>query len=173
MATSYANSGGSGARSGVIAISTNIANDPGSPGTAVGNFIDGVNNLNNANAWDPVQTLSDGDYVRFDFGAGNPKYCDEIKIYSSGTPPGGSYKFRATDDLSAYTVGATFTWNTGTSQTVTISGLSTAGYRYFELTKNGGSTEADSWWREIEFKIDAGVSAASGGGSGMLLRGVG
>lgn len=155
--TSYSNTGGTGARTGVITVTRTAANlDTNStPSKLVdGSFTAGTTGACNvANG----ASISANQYVRFDFLSGVKKYIDEFKLYCDRAISNmGSWTFQASNDASTWTDLATFTWNAQT-KTVTCSGLDLAGYRYYQIICPAGTTSQSSWFEEVEFKIAAGV----------------
>lgn len=152
--TAYANSGGTGARTGSITASSNVTWGTSStpPALVDGSF--GQNSTNSLNL--NVGSIAANSYIRFAFGAGVKKYIDEAKLYCHIVPSNGSWKFQASNDASAWTDLVTFTWDQQT-QTVTMTGLDAAGYRYYQMICPAGHAMSNAWFEEIEFKIADGA----------------
>lgn len=149
MTTSYANSGGTGGRTGIITTSTSMALYGGS---VISNLVNGsfTANASNAIAFTTTGAVS-GEYIRFDFGSG--KVIDEAKWYQDASNTHGTWKWQGSNDASSWTdIGTTFTLG-GTTQTITeLSGNITA-YRYYQLLGVSGNRSPTPWITEIEFKI--------------------
>lgn len=150
--TSYGNTGGTGARSGVITISTTI----GLTGGAIGDLIDGSQS-NSAYFNNSVTTGT----ITFDFGSGNAKYIDEVKWYQDIAAANGTYVLEGSNDGSSWTTAATGSLATGSSATVTATFTWTTPtlYRYYRLRQISGSTSGSPYVREIEFKIATALPA--------------
>lgn len=155
--TAYANAGGTGDRTATITV-TEQASYSRSSGT-LNNLVDGGTATNSTDSFNltGAAVIGSGDYWRFDFGVGVSKYIDEMKLYRSAATSAGSWKIQGSNDASSWTDFATFTWNQAT-QTVAMSGMDPAGYRYYQVIENDtGASWADVWYEEVEFKIAAGV----------------
>lgn len=152
--TSYANAGGTGNRTASITATSNETWVNGSTPPAV---VDGDFTADNTHSLNTSKTVAAGAYVRFDFGALVKKYIDEVKLYYSTTPANGSWKIRGSNDASSWTDLVTFTWNTAT-QTVTLTGMDAAGYRYYDIISPGGVAMTAALWEETEFKIAPGAT---------------
>ncbi len=151
--TSYANSGGTGDRTGSVTVTTSFTWDDG----ISSNLVDGATGNSNADAVDEPgagsTAITDGGYIQFDFGSG--KYIDEVKVIHGSSTTHGVWKFRGSNDGSSFTDLATsLDWNTGgTSQTFTIPAYGQT-YRYFRWEKQGtGTNWPNTWLKEFEFKI--------------------
>lgn len=143
VTTSYANTGGTGARAGVITLTTNIIAGAGSPAS----MIDGLQA--DAYFFGAAQTNRT---IVFDFGVGASKVINEFKWYQDVTSThGGSNRLEGSNDNSSYT---TFpeTFTLGSTATMIIPVTNSTGYRYYRL-QIPGSTSAGPYIREIEFKI--------------------
>lgn len=152
--TSYSNSGGTGNRKASVTATSNVTWPNGSTPP---NLIDGSFTASNSTALNTsLGTASAGTYLRFDFGSGVKKYIDEAKLTCDRSISNGSWKFQGSNDASSWTDLATFTWNTQT-QTVGLSGMDLAGYRYYQMVAAGGSITG-ALFEEIEFKIADGAT---------------
>lgn len=153
--TSYANTGGTGARGGSITVTTDLTVASGS----IGNTVNGstANDSSNAFYYSTGQSVS-GKYLRFDFGSGNAKYIDEVKIYQQTGGSFGTWKWQGSNDASTWVdVSGNLTWSTGSSPLVeTLTHPSgAAAYRYYQ--KIGvSSTINDFFISEFDFKLTAG-----------------
>lgn len=151
--TSYANTGGTGSRSGVITATSTITFGAGT----VANLIDGTTTGSGPAYLNTGQTSG---YFKFDFGVGATKYINEVKIYQNAAASGnnGSFNFRGSNDDSTYTTLGTFTnsYTSGGDQNASyvISDYSSY-YRYFRLELNGVTATVNTpYVNEIEFKIN-------------------
>lgn len=145
-ATSYANTGGTGNRTGVIT-ATNL-------GTAFGlgsitSLIDG------ATGNSCYFTMGATGYVlNFDFLSA--KYIDEIRIKTNvgGTATGTWQMLGSNDNTNFVSVGAPFVWNgVPAGTTFPMVHASPAAYRYYQFTQISGTTTNTDYQLELEFKI--------------------
>jgi hypothetical protein len=149
--SSYANSGGTGNRTSSITVSSSGLSFGGGSVT---------NALVNGNQSDQVffgtNTTQTG-YIQFDFGSGNAKYIDEVKIYKD-TGSGGlgtGWKWQGSNDGSTFTDLTTSLTLTGSASTYTTTiPAYNATYRYFRFALTAG-TFGGSWVYEFEFKLSA------------------
>lgn len=148
-ATSYANSGGSGNRTGSITV-TNTGFVNGTNSQVVDGTTSGSNGLY-PNGGVAVSTLS----ITFDFGAGASKIIQEVKLHAGASfSIGGTWQWQGSNDGSSFTnIGSTFTDTAAASQVFTSMAASTTGYRHFRLQGVSGTTGTAPWWNEFEFKI--------------------
>lgn len=162
MTTSYANTGGTGSRTGIITAST-TASLGGSSGP-VARLVDGNKATGSGNAiWVAPGQLVTMSFT-FDFGSGASKVIDEAKWYQDiSAAQNGVWKWQGSNDNSSYTdLSATFVLN-GVSTGSVIGNLSgnTTGWRYYRLLQTTLQSGNDSaWLEEIEFKIDDAASEA-------------
>jgi hypothetical protein len=144
MAQSYANSGGSGNRAGLVTVTSTVS--PG-VGTAAA-LVDG--SQTNNYWWNGSQT---GREVRFDFG--RSRLIDEAKWYQDSANAHGTWQWQGSDDASTWTsIGATFTLGSSATQTITALSGNATFYRYYRMLQTAGSTNGNPWIREAEFSID-------------------
>jgi hypothetical protein len=154
-ATAYGNALGTGNRTGSITLSGNFSWDSGT----FANLVDG----SYANQCDePGVGLAGlaGAVIQFDFGAGNRKYIDEIRIARSGAGNCGSWRVQASDDgVSWSVVSADFALTA--ASTLVACTPAQAGHRHYRLLGVSGNW-SNVWWQEVEFRI------AGAGGSGEI-----
>jgi len=164
MATSYANTGGTGNRIGVVGIQTNVGllttDDPlllinGS--FANENFFAGLG--------------ASGQFLLFDFGTA--VLIDEALWYQDNASSHGTWKWQGSNDNSSFTdIGSSFTLGGTATQTHTQLNGNATSYRFYRLLGVSGTTSTSPYTREIEFKIDGmtdptpGTSYANTGGTG-------
>lgn len=157
MATSYANTGGSGDRTAIITITAS-------------NFVAGTNpptSWVNGNTTTPqgswyVSGGGPGDYLRFDFGSGASKIIDEAKHYQNTTNSHSNFQWQGSDNASSWTdIGSSFTLGGSTTQTITALSGNTTGYRYYQIVMLDGPRSSSPDIIEWEFKIED----AGGGGT--------
>jgi hypothetical protein len=159
MATSYANTGGTGNRTSIITVTqypeTTII------GGALSYLVNGNTN-ENVIYWDSLAAVNR--WVKFDFNAGNAYVIDEVKYYQQNTVTHGVYKFQGSNDDSAWDdLGSTFTMGSGangpsTPQVITTMSANTTAYRYYRFLGVSGTNSGSPWIYEFEFKI--GITAA-------------
>jgi hypothetical protein len=152
--TSYANSGGTGARTGIItATGTASAIDTGvTPSKSVdGSFTTGVG----AGSCGCGGTVTAGQYMRWRFASS--AYIDEVKIYYDRVPANGSWKIQGSFDATTWDDLATFTWDAQT-KTVTLTNGVAEGYLYYQMICPAGNAITAGWFEEIEFKIAPGAT---------------
>lgn len=159
MATSYANAGGTGARTGSITVTS-----PGTGATGVPeNLVDGAFNQNSTNS----MTMGTGGWsvggrLKFDFGTAG-KVIDEFKWYQNTTDTHGTWKFRGSPDGVNFTdVGSSFSLGgTNGTQIVTAPNGNTTAYHVYALELVSGTPSNLCFVEEVEFKIDVGAVAFS------------
>lgn len=152
---SYANIGGTGNRTGIIAVSGYF------PGIALAGSINELVNgtFGNTFGFNTGGVSIVGDYYRFDFGAGNYKVITEAKWYQHLSATHGTWQWQGSNDAVTWTnIGGTFTLGSPATQTITTLSANTAGYRYYQMLGISGNSNNTVWQREIEFKIDAAAS---------------
>lgn len=153
--TSYANSGGTGDRTGIITGSSSSANI--FSGT-VSLLLDGDFTANSSHSMNINNgPFTGGDYFQFQFTA--KKYIDEVKLYADRALSNawGSWKFRVSNDGVSFADLNTFTWNTQT-QTQVVTGMDFAGFTYLRIEKVGTTNPVTGvWFEEVEFKIAPGA----------------
>lgn len=147
--TSYSNPGGTGARSGIITLSTGgPAGGFGFGGTGdINDLIDGT--LNDETWFGNNETLK---WIRFDFGTA--KVIDEFKWYQDNATSQGTWSWEGSNDGTSFTtIGASFTL--GGAVICTVARTNSTAYRYYRLIETPGATSNSPFIREIEFKISA------------------
>ena len=146
----YGNAGGTGNRTSIIAVSSDINVTGALTELIEGAFQDGT-------FWFAQNTLITGEYLRFDFGSGVSKIITEAKWYQ-GTAPNtqGVWQWQGSDNASDWTnIGSTFTLGGAGTQTQTELVANSSGYRYYQLFGiSGQAGPFPTYIREIEFKID-------------------
>jgi hypothetical protein len=144
-ATSYTNPGGSGNRTSTITVTSTFTTGGGS----LSGLVDG--SFSNNYYWSAQSAA--GKYLRFDFGSGNARYIDEFKFYQADASGHGTFKIRASNDLSTWFDSNTFTLGGSTTQTQAITGIAGA-YRYWQIEGVSGNT-SNPYMHEFEFKISS------------------
>ena len=146
----YGNAGGTGNRTSIITVSTDISTVGALTELIEGAFQDGT-------FWFSANTAITGEYLRFDFGSGVSKIITEAKWYQ-GTAPNtqGVWQWQGSDNASDWTdIGGTFTLGGAGTQTQTELVANSVGYRYYQLFGiSGNAGPFPTYIREIEFKID-------------------
>jgi hypothetical protein len=151
--TSYANPGGTGTRTG-FSLNTSMATATWA-GTA-SNLVDGAFADNSTDSLQMTNaTFADGDF--FEFQLGSFFYIDEVKLYFSTSVSWGSWKWRSTFDGTNFTDLNTVSIS-GTTVTVSVSGMPPEGTLYFRMQKVGAQAGTIAFFREVEFKIAAGAT---------------
>lgn len=147
MATSYANPGGSGDRTAIITVTTNITALTNGP---ISKYVDGALSGNMYfGAYDAVAGL----YIQFDFGVG--KVIDEAKHYQSTAHDHGTWKWQGSNNGTDWTdIGSSFTFGGATTQTQTSMNGNTVVYRYYRILGVSGNLNAGPDLYEFEFKIE-------------------
>ena len=144
---SYANTGGTGDRTAIIAITSDVLKTGDWTRLIDGAFADGV-------FWLKTQNVA-GLYIRFDFGSGVSKIITEAKWYQGLADAQGVWRWQGSDDASSWTnIGSSFTLAGVLTQTQTELSGNSIGYRYYQLLGVSGATVVLKYQREIEFKID-------------------
>jgi hypothetical protein len=123
------------------------------------NWIDG--SLSDQNSWWQSRAIGSGDWLSFDFGAGNLYVIDEVKYYQELTTSHGTWQFQGSLDNSAWTnIGSSFVMGGITVQTITTMSGNSTGYRYYRFLGSSGNQSSVPYVYEFEFKI--GTVAAPG-----------
>ncbi|TAN76891.1 MAG: discoidin domain-containing protein [Magnetospirillum sp.] len=154
--TSYANTGGSGSRTGIITVTSGSTGSAwqASPTSAM---VDGNTGTNDG--W-PNYTNALGNWVTFDFGAGAAKFFTEFKLYRQTTNAASTdtWKFQGSNDNSNWS-DITSAFSLGNSSPLTVAATGNYGpWRYVRLVcVVAGST--NDFMYEVEFKI--GTTAGS------------
>jgi hypothetical protein len=149
VSTSYANTGGTGNRTGIISVSATIGTDTG----AIANLVDGSYAAASTNAWAAANGASvAGTYIRFDFGSA--VVINEAKWYQNAAVGLGTWKWQGSNDASTWTdIGTSFTLGGATTQTQTSLNANVTSYRFYQLLGVSGTSANTAWNTEIEFKI--------------------
>lgn len=153
MVQSYANSGGTGARTGSITVTTTATLGSGA-GTQT-HLVDGNLTASDTFAmW--FNSGQSGKEIKFDFGSG--RVIDEALWYQDTGATHGLWTWYGSNDDSSYTaIGGSFTLGgyAGIQRQVTLHGNTTS-YRYYKLLHSGSppNTSSNPYIKEIEFRID-------------------
>lgn len=153
--TSYSNTGGTGNRTSSITVT-----DPDTIFTGTGPLSELVNGANEDDLYVASGTGFQTKSVVFDFGAGNTKIIDEIKLYVP------SAKDQATWQVAGSANGSSWT-NIGSAKTFPLVGVSRiisffnlTAYRYYRITGDSGTVDQD-YWREVDFRTLDGPAASN------------
>lgn len=159
LVTSYANTGGTGDRTGIITSVMGPSDlfTASNPSSSLSKMIDGVNAQH---PWGAPAGDNTGYYMRFDFGV--PVWIDEF-TWRGGLRTYGEWKWQVSTDGTAWgdIPGSTFqldlmTPDTG-NDTIFPLGSPANGYayRYYQMLGTGGGSFSGSggFTQEIEFKI--------------------
>jgi len=153
--TDYANTLGTGDRTATITASTTAT--LGAGGGVISNTVDGAVADNGTDSfwWNSGQR---GKEIRWDLAT--TKAITEIKWKQSTTTAyTGVWLVQGSHDASLWrTLTAEFTLGGATEQLISLSG-NPYGYRYYRIISFGGLTSSTPWNREVEFQIDAGITA--------------
>lgn len=155
MATSYANPGGTGARTGSITVTSSGTGATGTPP----NLVDGSFTQNSTNSMTMgTGGWSAGSRLTFNFGTAG-KVINELKWYQNTTDTHGAWKFRGSPDGVNFTdLGSSFTLGgTNGTQTITAPSANTTAYHVYALELVTGPVSNGPFIEEVEFKIDVGV----------------
>lgn len=157
MATSYANSGGTGNRNALIWVMQGFQQSSGSPET-VQNLVDGATGANTTDSCDFVNGQS-GVHIIFDFfPTGFKQVIDEFKWIQSSTTGHGNWDFEGSDDAVTWVpLKTNFALVGGTTTTTHTVSNSTA-YRMYRLKHISGTVSSNPWLQEVEFKLEAGAA---------------
>ena len=162
LSPSYSNSGGTGDRRSMIAVTTNLLyNTDGG--------IDGleswVNGTETAGSWNNVcrfvsNTLGSSSYLNFDFGSGARKVITEVKIFNYLTATWGNWQWQGSNEESLtpsagsfVNIGSGFTAGGSVTQTENSMSANATGYRHYRMNGVSGSTDVNRYIFEFEFKI--------------------
>lgn len=149
VATSYANTGGTGNRTSIITVSQSSSNRPDGNSSNVVYLVNGANT--NTNYF--PNSCPDGEWLKFDFGSG--KVITALKFIQSSVTSQGTWQLEGSNDNSTWaSVGSTFTLGSPEEASSAFS-LNSTYYRYYRLKKTGGSTNGGPYIYEVEFKISA------------------
>lgn len=166
--TSYANAGGTGDRTAICTVTTNIPLTAGTGGT-INNLIDGAFANNGTDSINPdslfaQRTASVMGWIKWDWGAGNERCIDEFKWYQDTGNSNGLWNWAVSnngDDWLDLTSMATL----GSPLATNVYAYSNTGfYRYYAMYKLlaagdvGSLASTGRWYQEIEFKIVGGGS---------------
>ena len=150
IVTSYTNTDGSGNRTGTITATTTVSLSAGT----INNLVDGGvgQNATDSIAYGAI-SIDAGDYFRFQFSSA--RYISDIDLEMHGTASSnGQWKWQGSNDASAWTDLATFTWNHENNSAQALSNVPATGFIYYQLIEDGTSqTFANQWFSEVKFKI--------------------
>lgn len=151
---SYGNPGGTGDRSALITVTSNMTPSSGT----VSNLVDGASADNSTDSMKMSTSVDQLKYFKFDFATA--KCIEEFKVFSDLTNNHGTWEIHATnDDVSFILLKSSFTLSGAPTGTV-FAFTNTLGYRYYYLRQEVNSIPSTTpWIREIEFKIDAASAA--------------
>jgi len=151
-ATSYANTGGTGSRTGIITVTTDMALDEG----AITSVVNGGLGYNATDGCSPTTAAVSGKYIKFDFGTA--KRIDECRL-SSNVTSNGTWKWQGSNDNSAWTdIGSSFSMVGGNAPAFAVIGDMSANndsYRYYRTLGVSGNDAGGTYLVEFEFKISA------------------
>src|SRR5688572_15619602 len=144
MATSYANTDGTGDRRSSV-LSSLQGHGSGSVHLQV--MLDGTQG--DTFFWNAQSaTIAE-------FWFASQRVIDEAIWYQSGASSQGTFKWQGSNDRVTWTdIGSTFTLGSSATQTHTELNGNTTPYRHYRLFQTAGSTNNGPWLREIEFKIE-------------------
>ncbi len=143
MATSYANTNGSGARSSVI---LSVAQNMGAL-TNVPTMLDG--SQADALFWGASGSLI------LEFWFPTKAVIDEAKWYQDNSASHGTFKWQGSlDRITWDDIGSPFTLGGSATQTQTELNGNTTAYRHYRLYQTSGTTSGSPYLREVEFKIE-------------------
>lgn len=148
--TSYANTGGTGNRTAIIAVTSTGG---GSILSGAPNFLVDGNTTGNGRGFFPTASIS-GAFIKFDFKAGHTALITEAKYYQQDSSAQGTWQWEGSNDNSTWTaIGSTFALGGTPTQTITtLSGNSTQ-YRYYRIHGISGNGNDTPWVYQFEFKI--------------------
>lgn len=150
VSTSYANTGGSGNRAGIVTIAESV----GTMMLYESYLIDGATGSGIAFFGGYPSAINDGDWISFDFGSS--KVVDEAKFYQQNTTAHGTWKIQGSVDASSWSdIGSSFTLGGAASQTITEIAGNTIAYRYIRFYLITGPSSNGPYLYEIEFKISS------------------
>ena len=150
--TSYSNSGGSGNRSSLIVVTTDLSGSM--TGFTSTRFINGDYSTNNM--YFNGTTAVSGHYFTFDFGSGSSRTITEAKYYQDRIQNLGVWQWQGSPDNTTWTsIGATFTLGTAATQTITTLSGNVTGYRYYRILGVSGNTSNAPNIYQFDFKINA------------------
>src|SRR5580765_271662 len=148
MATSYANSGGSGNRTPTIVQITIAFSGGGVPSGTPSLALDGATSTN-------AFFFGNNTGTTVEFWFASRKIIDEAKLYQSTTASHGTWKWQGSNDRTTWTdIGSTFTLGGVATQTLTSLAGNVTGYVFYRLFQVSGTASSSPWIYEFEFKID-------------------
>lgn len=152
--TSYSKHLGTGDRTDWITVTDNIAWDSGT----VANLVNGVTGVAAVNT---PTTIAVDDYILFDFGLGQRKNIEEVKIYAQTASSFGEWTLEASDidDDDEYEEQSvsTLDFSTTSPQTISFTPTDSAGFRFWRLRKTTASLSINKDIYEVEFKLSSGT----------------
>ena len=142
MATSYANTDGTGDRRSSV-----LASLQGHATVDLRAMLDGSQG-------DTFFWNAESDTVA-EFWFASLRIIDEAIWYQSGASGQGTFKWQGSNDRVTWTdIGSTFTLGSSATQTHTSLNGNATPYRHYRLLQTAGSTNNGPWQREVEFKIE-------------------
>jgi hypothetical protein len=155
VSTSYANSGGSGSRTGSITVTTDLnVTQPGN----ITKLLDGVTSAATDLYLNNVQAVS-GKVMRFNFGTtryAKSYVINEAKFYQQSSTSQGTWKWQGSIDGTTWVdIGSSLTLGSSATQTMTELSGNTTAYQYYQLLGVSGNTNSGPFVYEMEFKISA------------------
>jgi hypothetical protein len=155
VSTSYANSGGTGSRTGSITVTTDLnVTQPGN----ITKLVDGVTSAATDLYLNNVQAVS-GKVIRFNLGTtGYAKsyVINEAKFYQQSSTSQGTWKWQGSINGTTWVdIGSSLTLGSSATQTMTELSGNTTAYQYYQLLGVSGNTNSGPFVYEMEFKISA------------------
>jgi hypothetical protein len=157
--TSYANTGGTGSRTGIITATSSTGTFTSGDATKL------INGSTSPEAFFPAGKTDAT--ITFDFATA--KVIDEIKWYQNVAHLQGNWKLQGSNNGSSFTdIGSPFVLGSAASTSSTHTIGNTDGYRYYRLAQHSGVTSDQAYTTEIEFKIGDPTTPITGTGSKAL-----
>jgi hypothetical protein len=150
----YGNPGGTGDRTSLITVTTDVALGDGT----INNLVDGGFNNDFNDALTPVNAQS-GKQITFQFP--HPKVITEAKWFQNAAQANGTWKWHGSNDGVTFTdLSATFILDDTTSAAGgTVMGdlsANATAFPYYRIQQTAGTISSAQRWKEIEFKIMSG-----------------
>lgn len=159
--TSYANTGGTGNRTSLIAITVSSSASGFWASPPFSNIVDG-SGISNSSMYPGMPLDNTAAWLQFDFGSGSSQCIQQVHFNfgSPGTGSIGSWQWYGSNDGFTFSpAGSVFSMSvSGSSVVITDNSMSanTSGFRYYRLTGTGGAstTGNNGFWR-TDFKLVA------------------
>ena len=147
----YGNPGGTGDRTSLIMVTTDVALGDGT----INNLVDGAFNNDTTDALTPTNGQS-GKHITFQFP--HPKVITQAKWFQNGSQANGTWKWQGSNDgVSFIDLSASFTLDDGTSAAGgTVMGdlsANATAFSYYRMQQTVGTISSAQRWNEIEFKL--------------------